>query len=376
MGHPSLGRSSEEELVRHPSAIVALSLLALVGASAAPSRSTTHEPAAVLAVAPADARPGRPSGTFLALLFGEDGPIPASVTVLVPRGYRLDLSRPPGERVGMGAALLRQSFFAGQLRRVPVVVDDPARYLLDAKAQDCAPGLHAAAWLAPLPLGLDLGTLTVVFFVDPASPDSLDAAYRITACLPSPELPPAEGGLAGGKRLLGLGLDLEGMLVNPAAGTHVWRLLVLPYAPGSHSSDVDATFEARALVLLPQSLSARARYLPRARSLLVQGRLLALGTGRGGAHVTIAKESGVQLGTATTKKDGTFTVRARIAQTARLQRLQLVADVALETRPCTDPPIVAGGCAAEAVAPPPTLSFAATIPKLPTPGKAVGRRGR
>ncbi len=355
--------------MRHVVPIVTLVLCVLVEAGAAPSRSAAHEPAGVLAVAPAEARPDRPAGTFLALLFGEDGPIPASVTVLVPRGYRLDLARPPGERVGMGAALLRQSFFAGQLRRVPVVADDPARYLLDAEAQACAPGPHAAAWLAPLPLGLDLGTLTVVFYVDPAGPEHPDAAYRITTCLPSPELPPEEGGLAGGKRLLGLGLDLEGMLVNPAAGTHVWRLLVTPYAPGSRSPERDATFEARALVPLPQSLSARSRYLARARSLLVQGRLLAAGRARGGAEVTLAKESGVQLATATTRPDGTFAVRARLPQTSRPQRLRLVLDVALELRPCSEAPTAPGGCASESVAPPPTVSFTATIPKLAPRGR-------
>lgn len=338
---------------------------AALAAGSAPASPLSHEPAAVLVVAPADTRPGRPADTFLALLFGEDGPIPASVTLLVPRGYGLDLGLAPGTPVGEGVALLRQSFFAGQVRRAPVTAADPGAYLLDPRAQACTPGAHAAAWVAPLPLGLDLGTLTVVFFVDPAGPtDPAGSAFRIVACLPSPELPVSEGGLAGGKRLLGLGLDLRGLVTNPPSGTHTWRLLVTPYGPGSAATDPASAFEARALVPLPQVLTVRTSYLVRSKTLLIRGRLLAAGKPRAGAAVTIGPGPGVELGTARTRADGTFSLRARVAQARRPKTLQLRADVAVEAGPCSEPPLLAAGCAAQSIAPPPPLRFAAAIPRL------------
>jgi len=345
--------------------LCAASAAVLALAGSAPARPLSHEPAAVLAVAAADTRPGRDAATFLAFLFGEDGPLPATLTLYVPHGYELALGLPPGAKVGEGVALLRQSFFAGDVRRVTVAADDPAKYLLDPKAQQCAPGPHAAAWLAPLPLGLDLGTLTVVFFVDPAgTEDAARGAFRLVACLPSPELPVSQGGLAGGRRLLGLGLDLQGVLTNPPAGTHTWRLFVTPYAPGSASLDPGASFETRALLPLPQSLTVKTSYLAKTRTLLISGRLLAAGRPRAGAAVTVSSAPGFELGSARTGADGRFALRTRIAQKRRPQTLRLVADVALEARPCAEPPLLSGGCAAESVSPPPSTPFTATIPKL------------
>lgn len=121
-----------------------------------------------------------------------------------------------------------------------VVSANPVEYENNA----CAPGLHAAVWLARMsPLFLDV-TITVPIYVDYAKPAQQPyASYVLEACMPSPYVPYPAGALLGG-RLLDFQLYLSNV---QSARSGRWTAVVTPFAAGG-GTDLQGSAEAQSVV--------------------------------------------------------------------------------------------------------------------------------
>jgi hypothetical protein len=208
-------------------------------------------------------------------------------------------------------------------------------------------------------------------YVDPTSgADAALGAFRLVVCLPSPFVPAAQGGAPLGAQFTGLSLDFS-VTNAPATGTYTWSLLVTPYLYGTATPDQSSTFEARARVLEPQVLTLKASYQTKTSTLIVSGRLLALGQPRPGIKfdIIVNKQDPTWLAfavwTVRTRADGTYSLRKRIPQTGESQALTVDALVDTVPGPCGQPPVVTGGCVDESLSPPPDpKTVDVKVPKL------------
>lgn len=180
----------------------------------------------------------------------------AKVVLYLPTGYKVDLAKPQGAKIG--SAVAYDSNGVGIV--APIVVDDPARHTTDA----CAPGPHQAVWLLNMGNPSELPAIPVL--VDTTS----DAEAGLGGVKAQFCLPPSSSGTV---QLRLLSLDL-GMLTNPStAGSYTWRAYVTPYAAGVPNDG--GTFELRATLPLPFRLTLKGRYDKRSHAALLSGRLVA-----------------------------------------------------------------------------------------------------
>jgi hypothetical protein len=298
--------------------------------------------------------------------------VAARVDLMIPAGYRMNLARRPGTRVGLllGTVTSADGDSGGTFVSAPIVVDDPARYASDPVAQACASGEHAALWrMSPKILGRPF---ELPIAVD-AVPQPDGTAYLLHFCpldRPSAAYP---AGLA----LESATIDFADSVSAPErAGTYRWSALVTPATPGALAPDPSATFELRAIVGLPSLLTLHARYEPRLHQAILDGLFLSGGRPQASAPIRVAatRSSGDILGTiatVTTKADGSFSLRRPIAQTTAYS-----AYVADRIRSCTDASTAPGGCTTETVAGSPTVSTFLVLPRKTDPTLQTRLRDR
>jgi hypothetical protein len=298
--------------------------------------------------------------------------VAARVDLMIPAGYRVNLTLRQGARVGelAGAVESAGGDPGSTYVDAPIVVDDPARYASDPAAQACAPGDHTALWrMSPKILGRPF---EVPIAVD-AVPQADGTAYMLHFCpldRPSAAYP---AGLALDSAMI----DFARSVSAPAhAGTYRWSALVTPATPEALTPDPSATFELRAVAGLPQSLTLHARYEPRSHEAILSGLFVSGARPQAAARVrlTSMRVSGDDVGTSatvTTKADGTFSLRRRIAQTTIYS-----AYVADRVRSCADASTAPGGCTAETVAGSPTALTFLVLPRKTDPTLQTTPRDR
>jgi hypothetical protein len=168
--------------------------------------------------------------------------------------------------------------------------------------------------------------LTLPIYVSNADPPA--RGLKLDICAPA--LAAVAGGPAPILPIARLTLSL--LQLDPPAthGDYVWNALVTPLAPDRHSPLSTKTYELRALVPVPQTLTLHARYLRASKTALLTGRLTAAGRPRAGAAVYFeiyqrtVTPKGIRyhdsiVGPATTNRDGRYRFRTRLAHTAGLQ---------------------------------------------------------
>jgi hypothetical protein len=284
--------------------------------------------------------PGKTVETLLLVLPTQGETLSAaSVSVYVPAGYTLNLSYPPGTKIG--------SLFApGSSTLADLTVTDPATITTDP----CAPGTHAAVWTASLTVSGQPVAFRI--FVDATTGDeAARGAYRLTYCQTIAPL-----------------FVLEGVVTTPTApGLYTWRAFVTPPGANGAPPDPNTVYEVRSIQPLPNIVKAKATYVPRTQTLVISGKVTA-GTGpEAHAMVEVERLKGTHLskiGTGTTSSNGTFVLKKRIRQTKSAQTLNLDVGAGLPLGPCTDPPLAPAGCLSQSTAPA-EESFTAKIPKLP-----------
>jgi hypothetical protein len=298
-------------------------------------------PPAVFAVANVSNAPGN-SSPVLALLVPVAGDTLAatSVSVYVPAGYAVDVGRAVGTKVGIAVAA--PSFDGADL-----IVADPAAYTADP----CSPGTHAAVWTASLTIG---GTPTTVpLFVDPTTGDeTARGAYRVTFCQTAIVL-----------------FELDALTAPTAPGFYTWRAVVTPPGLPGSQPDPNAVYELRSVVALPHALKIKTSYDRRSQRLTITGISTAGGRPEANAEVVIELQKGsklVDFATATTRANGTFTVRKRVVEARAARTLTFGAASGLASSPCTEAALAPAGCLLQTYAASSEALFKVRIPAKPT----------
>jgi len=309
--------------------------------------------------------------SFTSIFLASSEPV-ARVSVFVPQGYALDLGRSAGTKVasviafvGDVAGVSSPVFVDGE-----VVVDDPAKYASDAAAQACAPGTHAAVWRATLSV---LGQpFDMPIFLDPAGgADPGAAAYALRLC---PVWPPSSVSPSG-LSTYALSLLVEGAINLPTApGSYTWSAVVTPATERSVTPEPGRTFELRSIVPLPHTLTLRAKHDPKTKSVVLSGRLMAVGQAEVGVPISFAASTDSFsefsfFGPVKTSASGEFSIRRRVERTT-----YFTASVDVEARPCTAPSTAPAGCLAETISPPRQASAIVVVRKATDP--KLARRAR
>jgi hypothetical protein len=346
-------------------AVAAAVLLALCASPPASSGTAATSADGILAVSSLSFA----GASVTSVLLQSSEPV-AKASVVVPQGYALDLGLAAGTSLGSVTVLVGdaaggfEDFAAGEL-----VVENPAKYASDATAQACAPGAHAAAWRSSLQA--PGRTLELTIFVDPAgAAESPGSAFVLTFC---PVWPSSSVGVA---HLIANGLILsfeDGLDAPTASGRYTWSGLITPAGPGSLGAEPSRTFELRSVLALPRTLTLRATHDARTKSVVLSGRLLALGQPEAGVEIAfsefvVAADDFDFFGPVRTNAAGEFSFRRRVTGTT-----EYLASVRSEPVPCTAPSSAPGGCVSELVAPPLPAQAAVVIRKRTDP-KLVLRR--
>ena len=279
-------------------------LAGLALAAAAPAFGDTTEFYAIAY----DTALGRSSDTELDVFLPPSGPAEASIVFYAPQGYGVTVGQPAGTKIGAVAANVT---VGGSTTPVEadgaLVADDPAKYVGNA----CAPGLHAAVFVANLTAsGV---TVQVPLYVDPASgADTAIGSFKIQACLASPDVPAAMGGAPGGLRLVEADLDFATVFTNPAAtGNYTWSVFETPFTAGMTTPNPAGTVEARSIVGLPKLFSVKWALNAKKNGAAFKGKVTEGGKPRAGVNVRFLasqKQTGpwAAFGVAKTKADGSF----------------------------------------------------------------------
>ena len=340
-----------------------MSVSALVLAGGVPSASP--DPAGQLFVTPVAASVG--GGVVLDIHSSEDAPAPARLTLYVPAGFTVNASAAPGTVVGDGyLAVWLDAATTDDYAFGTIKAGDPTA------AQTCAPGIHAAVWIASFRLSIT--DVAIPFYVDPTSGSETSlGAYRLIACLKSPYVAEEQGGAPFGLRvtelLLGLGEPHRTVIKPPATGTYTWRLLVTPFLTGTATIEPAATFEARARMKLPHTFTEHLRYVRKTQTVVITGAVRLLGKPERRLLVQAiggppsARFLGL-YGETRSRGNGSFTIRKRVAEKrrARKVRVYLFGMEPLKGG-CVEPSTAPAGCVNESFSPPQSVSAELVIPK-------------
>jgi hypothetical protein len=258
--------------------------------------------------------PGALSDVDLDLTVSSENAAPAKIVIYVPQGYGLNTATPSGSTVG---AIDATALLSGNPLQIPtgsIVVDNPANYTANPEAQACAPGTHAAVWLA------HVANFTIPIYIDPtSSAESTLGAYKLQVCLTAPEATNPQ------VRLTEAQINLtRTVLTNPsAANDFIWRVLVTPYAPGTSNPNLTGTYELRSDVFLPGTLTLKkSAYDKKKRQATLTGKFLLLGRPVSGVPVGVFSiaANGVKLvGQGKTNKKGVYTIHLRLTKTTMLR---------------------------------------------------------
>ncbi len=157
----------------------------------------------------------------------------------------------------------------------PVMTDDPAKHTADA----CSPGTNQAVWNMNLTAAGQ--TLVLPIYVNQTTgAQTALGAYDLRICLPPWDVPVGTPGRAfDGAQLLDAQLSLSKILVAPtSAGVGSYETLFTPYTPGKGTPNPAGTFEARAIVPLPATITAKATYSKKTKKVTVTGKATLAGT--------------------------------------------------------------------------------------------------
>jgi hypothetical protein len=321
-------------------AILIVLAITLVLPAAAESATPTFEAATF------NASVGATSDLDLDLAISADNAAPARIVIYVPQGYSLNTGVPAGTSVGTIDATAVVGGTSLQIPEGKIIADNPATHAADV----CAPGAHAAVWVA------HAATFAIPIYVDPtAGPETALGAYKLVVCLLSPYVPESAGGAPSGARLTeaDLGffqsstLGVTAVLTNPSTrGIYIWRVLVTPYTVGSATPNALGTYELRGDVFIPATLTLKKqRFNKRTKKVTLTGKLTLVGAPFGGVPVDIRRwDNGRLVGKGKTNKRGIYTTTFKLLRTTLVVAIVLPGEGSCDATPPTPAP---AGCTSE-----------------------------
>ena len=321
-------------------AILIVLVLTLVLPAAAEGATPPFEAATFNATA------GATSDVDLDLAISADNAAPARIVIYVPSGYTLNTGAAAGTSVGTIDATAVIGGTSLQIPEGKIVADNPSNFVANA----CAPGAHAAVWVA------HAGSFAIPIYVDPTSgAETALGAYKFVTCLLSPYVPESAGGAPSGARLTeaDLGffqsstLGVTAVLTNPSTkGIYIWHVLVTPYTVGTATPNALGTYELRGDVFIPTTLTLKKKkFNKKTKNVTLTGKLTLVGTPFGGVPIDIRRlDNGKLLKRAKTNKKGIYTATLKLTKTTLLIAIVLPGEGSCDASPPSPAP---AGCTSE-----------------------------
>jgi hypothetical protein len=235
----------------------------------------------------------------------------AAINIFVPNGYTLNTTQAAGTNIGTvdATAFSRDAGLTLPLSG-NVTADNPANHGPDST--QCAGTANSqAVWI--LNLSVAGQAIQLPLYVNPTvGAQTALGKFRLTICLPPPDVPVGTPGRsAQGAQVLDARFTVNGVFTTPvSAGMQVWETLFTPYTPNTGKVNAAGTFEARALVGVPATVTLAKSYTAKTNTWKVSGKVTEGGTPVAGASVRVAR--GSKSVSATTTSAGTFTASGKL----------------------------------------------------------------
>lgn len=251
------------------------------------------------------------------------------LVIYVPQGYVSSLVQNPGATIGSVTAQVQAKAISADAI-VPVtgtvVAEDPAPYRTNPQSVGCVGSGNTIDSVYMLRLQAAGTALNVPMYVTTvtAGPESAFASGKFTVCLPSPDVPPAQGGATLGAKLINAAITLRGIFANPSTGgNYVWRTLFTPYATGTGTPNPAGTVEAQSIDRLPAQLTLTAgKYNKRTKRVVISGSITegpSVGVSRASIRVLVGSTARrvKQVGIVRANTRGIYRASIRINSKAR-----------------------------------------------------------
>ncbi len=248
----------------------------------------------------------------------------AVVNIYSGTGYTLNTSQAANTQIGTveATALSRDNNLTLPLSG-NVVTSDAAAAANKAGSAQCARVAQSlAVWI--MNLSVAGNTLAIPVYVNPtAGPEQTLGGYKLSICLPPPDVPVGTPGRAfQGAQLLDAKLTLNNVFTTPTGGGLIkWETLFTPYNPGVGTVNVAGTFEARAFVPLPIILGVQVKYKnKKARTYVVSGKATEGGAPVSGLTLSVLRgltaKKLTRIGSAKTSATGGYSLGGKLAKRA------------------------------------------------------------
>jgi hypothetical protein len=277
----------------------------------------------------------------------------AGLAFFAPTSVTADLSAAVGTQIGSVSARVSAADL-GANTVLPLVgtiqVADPATTIsfagttvpISTLAARCTgTATHGAFWA--LTLSAAGQTLQLPLFVDAVPAGSPQAAFStlmIVGCLPPGDVPAGTPGRATfGVKVLEAALTVRGVFSAPP-GEHRWRLLALPYTPGTGVPNAAGRVETQSLARAPQAVRLAVRKTKTRGRAMIIGSVTENAQPVPGARVQILRGTRV-AGSARTNTAGGYTLTVTAAPGARVRARVTVAARPLGAEACQPTPAFA-----------------------------------
>ena len=248
----------------------------------------------------------------------------AAVNIYSGTGYTLNTSQAAGTQIGTveATAFSRDNNLTLPLTGTVVTSDAAAAANKAGSAQCAGVPQSQAVWI--MNLSVAGNTLAIPVYVNPtAGPEQALGGYKLSICLPPPDVPVGTPGRAfQGAQLLDAKLTLNDIFTTPTGGGLIkWETLFTPYNPGIGTVNGAGTFEARAFVPLPIILGMQVKYKnKKARTYVAAGKATEGGAPVVGLKLTVLRgltaKKLARIGSATTSATGGYSLGGKLAKKA------------------------------------------------------------
>jgi hypothetical protein len=198
------------------------------------------------------------------------------LSIYVPPGYGLALAQAPGTQVGTVTARAQANAISPDavIELTGTIQAQPYSPTTFPQGAACA-GTAAIQTVFVLVLTAAGQTLQVPLYASAAEgAETAFAQAKLTACLPSPYVPPEQGGATFGAKLIDATLTFRTGFTSPAERTaYRWRALFTPYTVGTATPNPAGTVETQSLDLPGKALTMTARVNRRTRRVTFAGYL-------------------------------------------------------------------------------------------------------
>ena len=179
----------------------------------------------------------------------------ARVVIYVPQGYTTATTQAPNTTIGTVAARA-QAFPSDVILPLEGNIVAVERTPFLTPAAQCGAANPNAVWILRLTVAGQTINLPMYVHTITSGPEASFASARLTVCLASPYVPPAQGGAPNGAKLLSATLTFNDAVfaIPSTAGQFRWTSVWTPYNVGTAVANPTATVETQSLVRLrPQA---------------------------------------------------------------------------------------------------------------------------